>query len=228
MHDQMDRNMDNNPEFLDGEAISTHHSEDGPQEQMHRSPGMEHSMHSMNMQAHMDRAMDNNTGFLDDEAMPTHHPKDGPQQQMHQWFTNGVQPWVILPPEAVASSVPVTLMPSYITNAPNPEAFNTYRSQGVPSDCGTIPHDSGYGSCHGVTASVGGTSVCGEEQQYPLPNNVEGTLQSFHFPEPPHTVSPRRLAVPSNSGNSSRNGTGSGGLFCEPCRETVKTRSELK
>jgi hypothetical protein len=150
--------------------------------------------------------------------------KEGPQiqTQTYQWLQRHDNPWTM--PDAVPSTQPSHLRPTYIVNPHAPQdVYMDYRSTGMHSECETIPGDSGYGSC--VPPSVENNSVYGEDP-YPLPHNVEQDLGSFHLNLNEHLAdSSSHLGLTSNQSSSA---AVSESLQCEGCGETVRTKSELK
>jgi hypothetical protein len=91
-------------------------------------------------------------------------------------------------------------------------SFSDYRSGGLPSECGTLPPDSGYGS-HRPQHSVASTSSVHEDDgtlDYQLTERF-GHLGAENPQLTPHILSQPELKH-----------------FCPDCETWVRTKSELK
>ncbi|RDA93662.1 hypothetical protein CP533_4884 [Ophiocordyceps camponoti-saundersi (nom. inval.)] len=117
-----------------------------------------------------------------------------------------MDPWVPLgalqPHQSVAAAAAAPIFPSY------PHTFLDYRSVGTPSDCATLPGDSGYGSIH-QSFSIASASVHGGDEIGQAMGDCRINLE----PPFPSLESPTKPALCH---------------VCEECKATLKSQGELK
>ncbi|KAH8671021.1 hypothetical protein BX600DRAFT_548079 [Xylariales sp. PMI_506] len=153
-----------------------------------------------------------------------------------QWYTNNDGPWIGIetPQNGAQNAFPV----SHLDLRGSGPAYH-YREQ-EPSECDTIPpgaiqSDSGYGGS-ATKQSIATNSV----YEDPWDRNQEtqslaGHLSDFHFNYQPlehmskyrdggacHPEPEQDALLQHNSQSAGK------GYYCEPCRKTLKTHSELK
>lgn len=158
-----------------------------------------------------------------EDAVSMQVSKDG-QIQMVNWLSRDDRPWTGLH-DTTLETQPQAL-PNYLTDRATHDSFMEYRSTGMPSECETIPGDSGYGSC--FPPSVENTSVYGEEP-FPPAQDVEQDLSSFHL----SMQDTMHMDTPCETGKAQGIATKAlqspdANILCPECGNWVKTRSELK
>lgn len=109
--------------------------------------------------------------------------------------------------------------------------FSGYRGSIVPSECetthhGVLPSDSGYESR--TRHSVGNTSIYGDVDRSGETQSIASNLADFQFdrhrPSHPDTWEQHNTQPAAEVSTKLDNNS----LVCQHCKQTVKTRSELK
>lgn len=149
------------------------------------------------------------------------------------WFFQNEKPWD--PLSIQTGNRPVSqLGSSKVGCRPNGPAFSVYRGrEAPPSDCDTtylepLPSDSGYGSLRYTKQSViSGDSVYGDYERSAETASVSNGLAELNFEHlsTPLSESWEKSGPTHVDGAVKIDGTD---LFCQHCKNFVKTRSELK
>lgn len=134
------------------------------------------------------------------------------QSNILRFYTSSEDPWTppnLVKPSSNAPSQSVLNVPGpqrYYQNACN---FSEYRSAGQPSESGTFPGDSGYGGS-GPPCSVESASIIHEDDRG-FDSQIMDYIGTFHL-----------------GTDSQHSQTAGHKHYCEDCKTSLKTMSELK
>lgn len=115
------------------------------------------------------------------------------------------------------------ILPEHAGSRSTLSAFHVYRNPGQPSDCDTVPGDSGYGSC--LPGSVENTSVYGDGFSSGVPD-VENEFSLFHLNMTDIQAS-NNTAIAYSAFQISPSGSDTN-FICNGCHASLRTKSELK